>query len=189
MLRCSPLLGLLLGLCSTLACADSARLIGGIAPESAVRAFVEASNRHDVEHMVAAVDADFRWMQVEGDRVVTEVVGAEQLRSWLSGYFQSTPDARSSIGATLWDGRFVSAVETVSYRDHEGRAQTQAATSVYEFAEDGRIRAVWYFPAQASSDAAPAAAAAVSSAAAGAGAAAVKSPAAEPQAGAAGDAQ
>lgn len=185
MLRCTPLLGVLLGLCSTIASADSARLIGGIAPEAAVRAFVEASNRHDVEHMVAAVDADFRWMQVEGGRVVTEVVGAEQLRSWLSGYFQSTPDARSSIGATLWDGRFVSAVETVSYRDDEGTARSQAATSVYEFGEDGRIRAVWYFPAQALDEAAPAA----TGAAAQAEPAGAKSPAAEAPAGGTGDAE
>ena len=138
---------LLLGV-SALAAAEPGPLIGGIAPEAAVRAFVEASNRHDVEQMVAAVDADFRWMQVEGDRVVTEVVGADQLRSWLQGYFQSTPDARSAVGATLWDGRFVSAVETVSYRDAAGVVQRQSATSIYEFGADGRMRAVWYFPAQ-----------------------------------------
>jgi hypothetical protein len=138
--------------------------------------------------MVSAVDADFRWMQVEGDRVVTEVVGAEQLRSWLSGYFQSTPDARASIGATLWDGRFVSAVETVSYRDGEGVARSQAATSIYEFGDDGRIRAVWYFPAQASDDVSPASRA-ISGATVVPEPAAAGSPATDPQANATGDAE
>lgn len=116
--------------------------------EAAARAFVEASNRHDVDAMVAAVDPQFRWLQVEGDRISTEVVGAEQLRSWLEGYFRSTPDARSSIGHTLHDGRHVSTVETVEYTDGSGQRQRQAATSIYEFASDGRIRTVWYFPAQ-----------------------------------------
>lgn len=185
---CHPWLGILLMALSIRAGAEPAGLIGGIAPEAAVRAFVEASNRHDVEHMVAAVDADFRWMQVEGDRVVTEVVGAEQLRSWLSGYFQSTPDARSSIGATLWDGRFVSAVETVGFRDDEGVARSQAATSIYEFGDDGRIRAVWYFPAQATESAVPAVAGAVSGRVALPQAAAGSSSTTEPQLNTTGDA-
>ena len=98
--------------------------------------------------MVAAVNADFRWLQVEGAQVVTEVVGAEQLRSWLEGYFHSTPSARSEVGAMLWDGGFLTAVETASWEDGDGRRQSQRSTSLYRFDATGRIEAVWYFPAQ-----------------------------------------
>lgn len=113
-----------------------------------VRDFVEASNRHDVDAMIAATEPDFRWMQVVGDRVQVEVVGHPQLRSWLEGYFVSTPDARATVGAVTVDGAWVSAVETVEYRDQDQQLQRQSATSVYEFSPSGLIRNVWYFPAQ-----------------------------------------
>lgn len=116
--------------------------------EARVRGFVEASNRQDVEAMVAAVDPDFRWLQVDGERIQVEVVGAEQLRSWLQGYFRSTPGARSRIGEVLVDGNYATTVEQVEFRDGEGRLQRQSSTSVYQFDSQGRILKVWYFPAQ-----------------------------------------
>lgn len=113
-----------------------------------VQRFVEASNRQDVEAMVAAVDEQFRWMSIDGERLVVEVVGPEQLRSWLQGYFQSTPDARAQLGEVLVDGHYASTVETVEFRDGGGALQRQSATSVYEFTDGGLIRSVWYFPSQ-----------------------------------------
>jgi len=123
--------------------------------EQRVRDFVEASNRHDVEAMVAAVEPGFRWMQIEGERIVVEVVGPEQLRSWLEGYFRSTPSACATLGAVQVDGDFASTVESTEYRDADNVVQRQSATSVYQFGDAGLIRNVWYFPAQES--AAPAA--------------------------------
>lgn len=116
--------------------------------EARVRGFVEASNRHDVDAMLAATDPAFRWMQVSGERVEVEVVGHEQLRSWLDGYFRSTPDARSTLASVAVDGAYASAVERVEYRDGNGAWQRQSATSVYQLAPSGLIRNVWYFPAQ-----------------------------------------
>jgi hypothetical protein len=116
--------------------------------EARVRGFVEASNRHDVAAMLAATEPGFRWMQVSGERIEVEVVGHEQLKSWLEGYFRSTPDARSQVTAVILDGAYASAVESVAFSDEEGRAQAQTATSVYEFSPAGLIRNVWYFPAQ-----------------------------------------
>lgn len=113
-----------------------------------VQRFVDASNRHDVEAMVAAVDPQFRWMSVEGERLAVEVVGPEQLRSWLEGYFRSTPEARAQLGDVLVDGHYASTVETVEFRDKGGELKRTSATSVYEFSESGLIRSVWYFPAQ-----------------------------------------
>jgi hypothetical protein len=116
--------------------------------EQRVRGFVESANQHDVDAMLAATETGFRWMQVLGERVEVEVAGHDQLRSWLEGYFRTTPDSRSSLGAISVDGNYASAIETVEYRDRSGEVQRQSATSVYELGSDGLIRSVWYFPAR-----------------------------------------
>jgi hypothetical protein len=116
--------------------------------------FVEAANRHDVEAMVGAVEPGFRWMQVEGERINVEVVGPEQLRSWLQGYFRTTPSARSTLGPVQVDGAYASTVEFTEYRDEQGQVIRQSATCVYQFSAAGLIRNVWYFPAQAPAPAA-----------------------------------
>jgi ketosteroid isomerase-like protein len=113
-----------------------------------VREFVAASNRHDVDAMVAATAEDFRWIQVVGDRAAVEVVGHGDLRSWLDAYFASTPTARSEVGPVQVNGLFASAVEIARWNGNDGTPRAQASTSVYEFAPDGRIRHVWYFNAQ-----------------------------------------
>lgn len=114
----------------------------------AVRDFVAASNRHDVDAMLAATEEDFRWIQVVSDKAQTEVVGHTDLRSWLESYFTSTPTAKSEVGPIAVNGAFASTVETASWTSADGSLRTQASTSVYEFAPDGRIRHVWYFNAQ-----------------------------------------
>jgi ketosteroid isomerase-like protein len=113
-----------------------------------VRDFVASSNRHDVDAMIAATVEDFRWVQVVGDRASTEVTGHVDLRSWLEGYFASTPSARSEVGEIAVHGNFASTIETSSWTRKDGTRASQSATSVYEFAPDGRIRFVWYFSAQ-----------------------------------------
>jgi ketosteroid isomerase-like protein len=114
----------------------------------AVRDFVAASNRQDVDAMLAATVEDFRWVQVVGDRATTEVVGHTDLRSWLESYFASTPGAHAEVGPVTVNGAFASTVETASWTRKDGTRAAQSATSVYEFAPDGRIRFVWYFNAQ-----------------------------------------
>lgn len=113
-----------------------------------VRDFVASSNRHDVDAMVAATVEDFRWVQVVGDRATTEVTGHVDLRSWLEGYYASTPSARSEVGEIAVHGNFASTIETSSWTRKDGTRASQSATSVYEFAPDGRIRFVWYFSSQ-----------------------------------------
>jgi ketosteroid isomerase-like protein len=113
-----------------------------------VRDFVASSNRHDVDAMVAATVEDFRWVQVVGDNATTEVSGHVDLRSWLEGYYASTPSARSEVGEIAVHGNFASTIETSSWTRKDGTRASQSATSVYEFAPDGRIRFVWYFGAQ-----------------------------------------
>jgi hypothetical protein len=136
---------LLLGLWSTLAfAADPPPRTAA----DAVRDFVAASNRQDVEAMLAATVPEFRWIQVVGDNATSEVIGHSDLKSWLESYFLSTPTARSQVGPIALHGAFASTVETTSWTRKDGSVASQSATSVYEFAPDGRIRFVWYFSAQ-----------------------------------------
>lgn len=113
-----------------------------------VRGLIEASNAQDVDKVLAATSDDFRWMMVTGDRVEVEVDGRTDLESWLHAYYRSTPGARSEIGEVLVDGSYATTVETMHWQSAEGEARSQSATSVYHLADDGLIRAVWYFPAQ-----------------------------------------
>jgi hypothetical protein len=116
--------------------------------DTRVKRFVEAANRHDVEAMLGAVTPGFRWMQIEGERLSVEVVGPAQLRSWLEGYFRSTPSARATLGPVQVDGAYASSVEFTEYRDAGDVLRRQSATCVYQFNEDGLIQNVWYFPVQ-----------------------------------------
>ncbi|MCK7595086.1 nuclear transport factor 2 family protein [Pseudomarimonas salicorniae] len=120
-----------------------------------VKRFVQAANQHDVEAMVGAVEPGFRWMHVEGERISVEVVGPDQLRSWLEGYFRTTPSARSTLGAVQVDGAYASTVEFTEYLGEGDVMQRQSATCVYQFSEAGLIRNVWYFPAQEAAAAEP----------------------------------
>lgn len=112
-----------------------------------VSAFIAAVNAQDVDTLIAAAAPGIRWMNIEHDKLEVEVTGHEDLRSWLQGYFKSTPDAHSEIGPVTVDGHFASAVETVTYTDDKGQPARQSSLSVYEFSGDGLIRNVWYFPA------------------------------------------
>jgi ketosteroid isomerase-like protein len=141
-----PMRALLLSLmlcCSAVGAQDVAR-----SHAHAVREFVAASNRQDVDAMLAATVEDFRWVQVVGEQATTEVQGHNDLRSWLEAYFASTPGAHAEIGPVQVHGAFASAIETASWTGKDGARKAQSATSVYEFAPDGRIRYVWYFNAQ-----------------------------------------
>lgn len=119
------------------------------APDIAQRvtAFIAAANAQNVEAMIAAAAPGIRWMSVEHDKLSVEVAGHDDLRSWLHGYFKSTPDAHSALGQITIDGHFASAVETVTYTDDKGQPARQSSLSIYEFTGDGLIRNVWYFPA------------------------------------------
>ena len=124
--------------------------------EQRMRAFFAATERQDVEQMVAAVSDDFRWISIEDERMNVEVVGREQLRSWLDGYFRRTPGLHTKLLELQVDGNYVSLIEQVAWTGDDGEQQKQTATSVYLLDAAGLIRRAWYFPAQET--AAPAAA-------------------------------
>ncbi|MBD8525162.1 nuclear transport factor 2 family protein [Pseudomarimonas arenosa] len=116
--------------------------------EQRMRAFFAATERQDVEQMVAAVSEDFRWISIEDERMNVEVVGRDQLRSWLDGYFRSTPGLHTQLIDLQVDGSYVSLIEQVVWTGKEGRQERQTATSVYQLDDAGQIRRAWYFPAQ-----------------------------------------
>ena len=92
--------------------------------EQRIRAFFAATERQDVEQMVEAVSEDFRWMQIDDQQLSVEVVGREQLRSWLQGYFSSTPGLHTELLDLQIDGNYVSLIERVAWADDNGRIRT-----------------------------------------------------------------
>lgn len=116
--------------------------------EQRMRAFFAATERQDVEQMVAAVSDDFRWISIEDERANVEVVGRDQLRSWLDGYFRSTPGLHTKLLDMQVDGNYVSLIERVEWTGESGRSEAQTSTSVYQLDEAGQIRRAWYFPSQ-----------------------------------------
>lgn len=113
--------------------------------ELAVRRYVGAFNRHDVEAMMAQVDPDIRWHSIVGDSIRTETSGRAALERELISYFRSLPTVQSTLGPLSSNGPYVAGRETVQW-ERSGVRKTQASLSVYEI-RDGRVRRVWYYPA------------------------------------------
>lgn len=111
-----------------------------------VREFVAAFDRHDVDGVVALAHPEIAWMSVEGDSLAPQLKGTAELRGWLTGYFESSPKARSRLVEVGSGIRYFSAKECAS-SGKEG-ATEQCSHSVYEL-EQAKVRRVWYFPSEA----------------------------------------
>lgn len=116
-------------------------------PEAVVlRAYLDAANRLDAATVVALCAENFTWHNVDGDRVLPEVQGRANLRTWLDAYHRDIPSARSEFLSIEQTGPFLSVRERTTWVDKEGTRRTQQAIGVYEI-RDGLIQRVWYFPA------------------------------------------
>jgi hypothetical protein len=111
-----------------------------------VERFVEAFNRHDVDAMLALAHPEIQWLSVEGEKISVETAGVAALGESMRKYFRSLPSSRSSIEGVVEAGRFVSVRERARWQGKSGE-RTQSALAVYEV-EEGRVRRVWYYPAQ-----------------------------------------
>lgn len=114
-------------------------------PEALVREFVAAYNAHDVDRMLASCAQDVRWMSVSADKLTVETSGTEKLAEAMRTYFRDLPSTRSELRSVLVSGNFVMASEQAMW-ESGGQTRTQCSASVYEVRE-GKIQAVWYFPA------------------------------------------
>jgi len=115
-------------------------------PTAVVEAFVAAFNAHDAEAMAAWVSDEVAWYGIDGAAISTEVEGRAALEAAMSGYFAGTPTVTSGIENLTISGSYAVFRERVSWGAADDR-RTQSALAVYRI-EDGRIRAVWYFPAE-----------------------------------------
>lgn len=115
-------------------------------PEEVVERYMAAYNDHDIEAMLALVDADVQWLSIDGERIRVETEGSGALAEAMRGHFESMPSTRSEIETMMVSGSRVSVREKARCRIGD-EWREQAALSVYQVA-DGRIRRVWYFAAE-----------------------------------------
>ena len=115
-------------------------------PEAiALRAYLDAYNRHEVDAVAALLSPKVKWYSLDADKLNTDGDGREALRTWLTGYFKSLPDARSDFLTIEQVGAFLSVRERASWTAKDGTKLSQQSHSVYEV-RDGLIERVWYFP-------------------------------------------
>ena len=115
-------------------------------PEAiALRAYLDANNRHEPDAVAALLAPDVKWFTLEKEKLSTEGDGRDALRTWLAGYFKSLPDVRSDFLAIEQTGAFLSVRERASWTAKDGTRRSQQAHGVYEI-RDGLIVRAWYFP-------------------------------------------
>lgn len=139
-MRSMCLLGLLLGASVAAAAQPDHR--------QRVHAFLAAFNAQDVDALMAQVSADIEWLSVDGAAVAVEARGEAALRRQMTDYFAGCPSCRSESGEMVVTDARLATVEVASWTARDGQQRTQRGLAVYEFAADGRIRRVHYFPAE-----------------------------------------
>lgn len=112
-------------------------------PPEALSRFYEAFNSHDVEAMLELSHEDIRMYSVSGPRISTDIDGKEELRTWLSNYFEEYPEVRSEISGVGRHSNYTSLVETATWGDPDDPV-SQSSTVVYE-ASDSLVVAAWYY--------------------------------------------
>lgn len=86
------------------------------------------------------VTDDIRMYSVNSDTVTIDIEGNENLRNWLTNYFQDLPNVSSEISNINEVGNRISFIETA----HWGENRSQSSLAVYEFL-DQKISRVWYY--------------------------------------------
>jgi len=115
-------------------------------PIAAVEALTAAFNDHDVDAMLALVSDEVEWLSVNGATVGVEAAGKQTLSEGMAGYFDSCPSCRSALEQLMPAGSRVCAFERASWESADG-PDSQHSLAVYEL-QDGRVRRVYYFPAE-----------------------------------------
>ncbi len=113
-------------------------------PSRIVEQFISAYNAHDIDAMLGFVHPGVQWLSVDGDTVLVQTSGADELADALKGYFKSVPSSRSTVESMMTAGRFVSVWERAHW-ERNGAPASQSALTVYEIQDDHIVR-VWYYP-------------------------------------------
>lgn len=106
-------------------------------------AYFKAFNDHNVDELVATTSNDIRLMSVTPDTVTIDLRGHDELRKWLTGYFQSLPNVQSAYNGLTAEGDYLSFVETATW-GKEGEKKSQSSLATY-LIKDGKIHRVWYY--------------------------------------------
>ena len=140
-LRCALLRAVMLVSLGCLApTAAGAQETEGLTALATVETFMAAFNRHDPDAMAELVAVDFELYYVDEDGTsALAMTGPEQLRTEMVGYFADRPSVRSEIAGAVDGPVFVSFREQI--------VGGQSSLAVYEVRE-GRIKRVWYYPAE-----------------------------------------
>ncbi len=112
-----------------------------------VEALIDAFNQHDVDAIARCLSEDctVRYVDNQGQAAVGTRTSAE-LRTELQGYFQAFPNVTSKPTQWTTIGRFVTFEERVSWTADDTE-HSQRCLAVFEVV-DGKIKRVWYYPAQ-----------------------------------------
>lgn len=137
---------LFLGLAVAVLVASEHPVSSSVEQEKRVRAFVAAFNARDTDAMLALVDENIQWLNVDGPKVTIETEGKVALGQSMARYFKSCPSCKSSLVWVQIAGSRITAMERATWSAKSG-AKSQSGLSVYEFNGDKILR-VYYFPAE-----------------------------------------
>ena len=116
-------------------------------PTAVVNAFVQAYNDRDFAGLEALLAEEARWYSVDGAQVSIDGEGASAIGAWVRNYLGAQcPSCRSELLSASASGSFVTTVERASWSNEADGCVAQTSVAVYRVA-DGRIEAVWYYPA------------------------------------------
>jgi hypothetical protein len=107
-----------------------------------VKRYVDFFNQKDLKSLLSYVTNDISWMYVNGDNLLVETQGKEQLKAALQVYFNDY-QTQSSLIQLSGHGDFVQAVEKATWQSN-GKEKSQCSAVTYQL-EKGLIKAVWYF--------------------------------------------
>ena len=111
-----------------------------------VEQFVKSFNAQNSKAMAEFVTDEVQWLSVNGEKVVVETEGKNDLIASMNAYFKSCLTCRSELANIIATKNRISAVEIATWQGSDG-LKTQRALSVYEFSGEKIIR-VYYFPAE-----------------------------------------
>jgi hypothetical protein len=116
-------------------------------PTAVVNAFIQAYNDRDFAGLEALLADQARWYSVDGAQVSIEGEGASVIGAWVRTYLGAQcVSCRSELLSASASGSFVATVERASWTNEADGCVARTSVAVYRIA-DGRIEAVWYYPA------------------------------------------
>lgn len=110
-----------------------------------VAAYSESWNEKDINKMAALMHPDIKWMSVKDDAIVVEISGKLNLVAEMQNWFDGPDLPRGSLRDWSINGNFVAVTETATWKNKQGKLQSQSSLTVYEL-RNKLIHSVYYYP-------------------------------------------